>query len=331
MWLNVWCSAWPEPSDDDAHPSCRVRLDPKFIKVATTTAPPLMMMPEDVLTGLTKMVLLMDAKGSRFGRTCKAAYKLFCEVTVSFVSDGVAWWTGSGEPFRPLSVPDLMTVSYGSPEMLDNAAKKLKWHVYGIDGGDIERILSGWLTNFSIDCILVAMGCPIVLSGGSYVARPVEGMLVLSAQLGGLSKWGHLEGAKWSRGSATITFPRTSFWGREDVVERINTASILIIPLNIGDNHWVAIRVVKVRALAHSHVPLTCIDHAQCTRHSAHILPLHTFSLSHTCAGSLALHLPCPLIPDIPLAMLLQHTSTPHGLVNVRRIPTRPCERVPVL
>ena len=42
----------------------------------------------------------------------------------------------------------------------------------------------------------------------------------------------------------------------------------------------------------------------------------------------LALHSPCPLIPCIPFAMLLQNTSTPHGLVNVRRICTRPCERV---
>ena len=37
---------------------------------------------------------------------CKTSHKLYIEVMTSLVIDGVAWWTGSGEPYRPLPVPD---------------------------------------------------------------------------------------------------------------------------------------------------------------------------------------------------------------------------------
>ena len=168
--------------------SCAVRLDPKFAKKATImVSMELTSLPEDVQARLIKMILLGDAKGSRFARTCKTSHKLYIEVMTSLVIDGVAWWTGSGEPYRPLPVPDPKEDPMCSRWRLHKAATMLKMHVYGVDEGDMARILNGWLTNFSIDAILVAMGCPIVLGSGSYVAPPVEGMLVLSAQVVGLA------------------------------------------------------------------------------------------------------------------------------------------------
>lgn len=153
---------------------------------------------------------------------------------------------------------------------LHKAAMNLKMCVVGMDEGDMARILTGWLTNFSIDSILFALGCPIVLSGGSYVARPVEGMLVLSAQLGGLANpwWGGRTQWAGREGSAmTIAFPRTAFWGRDDVHDSINSASILIIPLNIGGNHWVVARVVKVRHHRAHACALTCTEHSHAHAH----------------------------------------------------------------
>ena len=50
--------------------SCAVRLDPKFAKKATImVSMELTSLPEDVQARLIKMILLGDAKGSRFTRT----------------------------------------------------------------------------------------------------------------------------------------------------------------------------------------------------------------------------------------------------------------------
>ena len=88
----------------------------------------------------------------------------------------------------------------------------LKYHkfVRGMEHGDVARINSptGWLTNFSIDAILTAMGCPLLLPRGSYVAQPVEGSLVFSAQLGGLATLRAM--TEFPRG-----FPTTTFWGSD--------------------------------------------------------------------------------------------------------------------
>ena len=272
MWLNGWSSAWEEPEPHSPIPraakSCAVRLDPKFAKNATSME--LTSLPEDVLARLIKMILLGDGKGSRFARTCMTSKKLCIEVMTSLVLDGVAWWTGSGKPYRPLPVPDPKEDPMCSGWRLHKAAMNLKMCVVGMDEGDIARILTGWFTNFSIDSILFALGCPIVLSGGSYVARPVEGMLVLSAQLGGLANpwWGGRTQWAGREGSAmTIAFPRTAFWGRDDVHDSINSASILIIPLNIGGNHWVVARVVKVRHHRAHACALTCTEHSHAHAH----------------------------------------------------------------
>ena len=102
-WLGGWDSAWPSPRRRDRGPlgACdfSVTLDTKFSRCATTNRLELMSIPGDLLAGLTKMILRVDAKGSRWAATCKASKELFHQVRESLVREGFAWWTGTGEPY----------------------------------------------------------------------------------------------------------------------------------------------------------------------------------------------------------------------------------------
>ena len=259
-WLGGWDSAWPSPRRRDRGPlgACdfSVTLDTKFSRCATTNRLELMSIPGDLLAGLTKMILRVDAKGSRWAATCKASKELFHQVRESLVREGFAWWTGTGEPYLLPKKADRPDPTISS----QNTMGGLQAYVSGIQWEDVVRISSGWLTNFSIDAILVALGCPILLPGAPYVARPVEGMLLLSAQLGGLANphWNtKAQGIPWQ-------FPRTAFWGREDVLEQICMASILIVPLNVHGNHWVVARIVKVTS-ADNHTHSGTLTHTEHT------------------------------------------------------------------
>ena len=142
MWLNGWCSAWPDPSPHSPIPraamSSAVRLDPKFAKKATSME--LTRLPEDVLARLIRIILLGDRKGTRFARTCKTSNNLCMEVMTSLVLYGVAWWTGSGKPYQPLPVLDPNKDPMCSGWRLHKAAMNLTMRVPGMDESDLARL-----------------------------------------------------------------------------------------------------------------------------------------------------------------------------------------------
>ena len=96
-WLKGWTSAWPEPSLKVEHESdvSVISHDPKRVQATTCITIELMSLPEELLAGVTRMILLVD-KGSRWARTCKASIELFIAAHEELSRDGVAWWTGSG-------------------------------------------------------------------------------------------------------------------------------------------------------------------------------------------------------------------------------------------
>ena len=211
---------------------------PQISSKGNTQPPAYAHMPEDVLAGLTNMILLADAKGSRCARTCKTLDHLFVEASKSLVCNGIAWWTGSGQPYVPPPLPDIKEPS--PMIIIEKATAEMAKYVYGMEVKDVVRISSGWLTNFSIDAILVALGCPVLLCGGrrgsgSYVAHPIEGVPVLSAELSGLCVYPMRDAQSWGRD--------------EDIHHKVRSASIVIVPLIVGGNHWVAVRIVKVHRL----------------------------------------------------------------------------------
>jgi hypothetical protein len=246
-WLLGWSSsAWPDSSTKEKI-ECDVLVDAKRAHVSTSphVVEPdrvqLLSLPADVLSGLTLVILLNDTKGSRFARVSKACLELFLEASQACVRDGVAWWTGSGLPAQPLPMPHLPT-----DDVIENVRDTARKYVLGMQFDDVEGIKSGWLNNFCIDAILVASGCPILHPNASYVARPIDGTIVLSASLSSLAD---------PSGDAT-PFSRTSFWGCPDVRKSMRLASCLIVPLHVNDNHWVAVRVAKSHSLVEVFDPL---------------------------------------------------------------------------
>ena len=225
-WLRGWISAWPKPALKVEQQSDAIVLShaPKRAQATTRISIELMSLPEELLAVVTMKILLVDTKGSRWARTCKAFNEHFVVAHEQLSHDGIAWWTGNGEPHRP---PPLLEV----PVEQEVSLLKCSDLVYGMDHKDIARIHSGWLTNFSIDAILVTMDCPIIIPHGAYVAQPVNGALVLSAQLSGLCM-------PRTMMEFPMGFPATSFWGRADVCAQIRAASCINIPLNVDNNHW---------------------------------------------------------------------------------------------
>ena len=102
-WLNGWSSEWGEPwLMDEVDLAARVSTkDNKRAHKTTNTHMELMSLPEDLLAGVTMMILLIDTKGSRWARTCKACNELFKGARLELFIDGIAWWTGSKEPSTP--------------------------------------------------------------------------------------------------------------------------------------------------------------------------------------------------------------------------------------
>ena len=251
-WLDGWTTTWNDCAGEEERQTAvkLVTLDARSKRVHATGAklpPPglfLMELPADLLERLTLKVLSIDRKGSRWARTCTTSLKLYCDARAQLESEGMAWWTGSGRPMRPPAVPDLPWVD-GVAEVSASPSKL----VHGMDNGDVARIRRGWLTNFSIDAILLALDCPTLRR--SYVVPPThheDGTLVLSACLGGFAQhpaW--LTGAWISENK--ITFPTTCFWGRADVCEQIANTAVLLAPLHVGSNHWVLARVSQAHSL----------------------------------------------------------------------------------
>ena len=101
-----------------------------------------MSIPGDLLAGLTKMILRVDAKGSRWAATCKASKVLFHQVRESLVREGFAWWTGTGEPYLLPKKADRPDPTISS----QNTMGGLQAYVSGIQWEDVVRISSGWLT-----------------------------------------------------------------------------------------------------------------------------------------------------------------------------------------
>ena len=185
----------------------------------------LMSLPVDLIDRLTMMILLNDTKGSLWARTCKIAHAMFLDVSKKLAQNGFAWWIGTGPPYRPSAPPFYVEAV--------NLSRKLGKFCRGMEVKDLERITQGWLTNFSIDAILLALHCPIICPGRPYVAQPnVAQPLVLSAGLGEL----HIPALNrefWPANlheDGAITFPKTSLWGCDGVLKLIRNASSLIVP-----------------------------------------------------------------------------------------------------
>ena len=256
-WRHGWTSAWPEPErwpepllerEDERRIVRRIVEGNRAQGTSTSvTSFRLMSLPDELLAGLTIMILMVDTKGLRWAGVSQLSKQLFVCAHAQLTRDGVAWWTGCGEPHHPPPLPPVN-------EVIDATLNFSKF-LRGMEYKDVARINTsdGWLNTFSIDAILAAMGCSVLSPRDPYVAQPIEGSLVLSAQLGGLATLRLM--TEYPQG-----FPTTSFWGRADVRQAIDFASCFIIPLNVGHNHWVAARVVK----AHSVVEIFNSMAAQC-------------------------------------------------------------------
>ena len=238
-WSNEWVSAWPEPAEPVRQKFARKDLcknEPND-QFAENGGVSLLDLPEDILKRVTETLLLNDAKGSTFARTCMEANELFLPAKHRLVEKGYAWWTGTGPPLHPWTIDPAADPKEEGVLVLD----KLGFFVQGLDVKDLGLIATkcGWLTNFSIDAILLALGCPVLCA--TYVAQPQDGTLVLSAGLGGLGYHGDVA----LKHVGPVTLNEGCFWQRADVRGLICNAARLVIPLNVDGNHWVVVRVAR--------------------------------------------------------------------------------------
>lgn len=258
-WLDGWTSAWPSPPakherkgqvvDEEEHTSSLVS------QRAAGARNLFLLLPEDTLSNITVSLLMIDAKGSRWGRACVDARASFLSASSLLARQGIAWWTGSGVPLTCPAIPEpgfSLSVDEGVLSRL----------VKGLNYKDIDLINEGWLTNFSIDAIFLASGVPLLREG--YLLQPVAGALVVSAALAGIV------GTQMGIGTLPITFTFPCFWSRKGVHQSIADAAVIFAPVNVGGNHWIAVRISKKHQLCEvfnstktpgndCHIPQLCI------------------------------------------------------------------------
>jgi len=229
-WLNGWVSAWPDEqlqSPGTAVVRCRTQA-----RVAKSLFPAvgLWSLPEVLVEQLTVVILKNDVKGSRWARTCKAHFNMSMGARIQLERDEFAWWTGDGLPMQAPSKSN----SPPLPLRVFTGAQ-LGFYVKGLQPEDIDAIHTGWLTNFSIDALLVALRCPVVCEPYVVTSSLSGSTLVLSAGLSSMTQSALMQ---WGDQSGCL-------WGQAIVRQRIRDANILILPLNIGNNHWATIRINK--------------------------------------------------------------------------------------
>ena len=160
-------------------------------------------------------------------------------------SIGVAWWSGSLPPFRPV-------LPLADEEVVVNVVAQYHLMCRGGSSEDIERLLREdvWLNNFTI-CLVLAAYVPAEALVG-FVPREREhrplfrpATIVLAPVLMDTLAW------------VSPGMPHgRSLWAMPSTLLAIEQAHHILMPLNLDNHHWVALhaskRLVEVFALLQS-------------------------------------------------------------------------------
>jgi hypothetical protein len=198
----------------------------------------LLSMPLEVVAVIADKLFQMDTRATRLMRVAKDFIEPVKRVRDDLLRRHFAWWTGSEPPLRPLYSKKPTLPSYVDAEV----AYHLR--VQGASTQDLQDLLQhdAWVNNFNIVMVLKVVSYPqdIFLGpmGPSDVPCVFEHnsnneMRVLDPTL--LHALRFLNGASSPPG----------FWSQASVLTNLLQASTLCLPMNLDNNHWVALRASR--------------------------------------------------------------------------------------